>query len=292
MLSTRSEQVAAPGIESDQQPGRWKFAVSLETGDLEPEEVPIELGIQVLDPNEAPGQAKEPGAPGQTPTPEQARAERHARALRRRGRTTAARASPLAAGGAIGLAARRWSAASSACAGGGDVRRALAIALALALLAPAAAAAQQSAAHAGRGRRLVRQRAADRARAPTATRCSPASGCSTGSSSRRARSSTSPAQLDVEEGALDSDIASALLGRDRDAAARGRGARPRRRRHLRQHVGHRGRQRREARLRLHAGARRLRRARRHGQLPRPGHLVRLAVPVLHRGGPGRASRSR
>jgi Ca-activated chloride channel family protein len=69
VLSTRSEQTAAPGIDSDQPPGRWKLAVALETGDLEAQEVPVELGIQVLDPNEAPGQAKQPGAPGQTPTP-------------------------------------------------------------------------------------------------------------------------------------------------------------------------------------------------------------------------------
>jgi len=69
VLSTRSEQTAAPGIDGDQPPGRWKFAVALETGDLEAQEVPVELGIQVLDPNEAPGQAKQPGAPGQTPTP-------------------------------------------------------------------------------------------------------------------------------------------------------------------------------------------------------------------------------
>jgi Ca-activated chloride channel family protein len=68
-ISTRSEQVAAPGIESDQQPGRWTFGITLETGDLEPQEVPVELGIQVLDPNEPPGQAKQPGAPGQAPTP-------------------------------------------------------------------------------------------------------------------------------------------------------------------------------------------------------------------------------
>ena len=39
-----------------------RVQLQLETGDLEPEAVPVELGIQVLDPNEAAGQATEPGA--------------------------------------------------------------------------------------------------------------------------------------------------------------------------------------------------------------------------------------
>jgi Ca-activated chloride channel family protein len=80
-LGMRSQQVAAPGIQSDVQPGRWLVQLRLETGDLEPEAVPVELGIQVLDPNEKPGQAVEPGktatpapsasaTPSAAPTPE------------------------------------------------------------------------------------------------------------------------------------------------------------------------------------------------------------------------------
>ena len=60
-LGMRSEQVAAPGIESEVQPGRWPVQLELETGDLEPQAIPVELGIQVLDPNEQAGQATEPG---------------------------------------------------------------------------------------------------------------------------------------------------------------------------------------------------------------------------------------
>ncbi len=69
VLATRGEQVAAPGIESDVEPGRWRFGISLDTGSLDPSDIPIELAVQVLDPNEAPGQAREPGAPGQAATP-------------------------------------------------------------------------------------------------------------------------------------------------------------------------------------------------------------------------------
>jgi hypothetical protein len=66
--------VAAPGIESEVQPGRWLVQLELEAGDLDPEEIPVELGIQVLDPNEKAGQATEPGraatpAPSATATP-------------------------------------------------------------------------------------------------------------------------------------------------------------------------------------------------------------------------------
>ncbi|HET8949367.1 MAG TPA: VWA domain-containing protein [Solirubrobacteraceae bacterium] len=67
-LGMKGPQTAAPGIESEAEPGRWIVQLRLETGDLEPEPVPVELGIQVLDPNEAAGQAKEPGASG-TPEP-------------------------------------------------------------------------------------------------------------------------------------------------------------------------------------------------------------------------------
>jgi len=73
-LGMRSPQTAAPGIESEVQPGRWLVQLRLETGDMEPVAVPVELGIQVLDPNEEAGQAKEPGKaatpePSATPTP-------------------------------------------------------------------------------------------------------------------------------------------------------------------------------------------------------------------------------
>ncbi len=100
VLSVRSEQTAALGIESDQQPGKWRFAVSLDTGDLEPQEVPLELAVQVLDPNEAPGQALEPGAPGQaaTPAPPKATSTPDASPPKDEGSSV----SPIA-GGAIGL---------------------------------------------------------------------------------------------------------------------------------------------------------------------------------------------
>ena len=73
-LGMRSPQTAAPGIESDVQPGRWLVRLELETGNLEPQPVPVEVGIQVLDPNEEAGQAKEPGeaatpAPSASPEP-------------------------------------------------------------------------------------------------------------------------------------------------------------------------------------------------------------------------------
>ena len=73
-LAMRSPQTAAPGIESEVPPGRWVVRVELGTGDLEPRPVPVEIGIQVLDPNEEAGQAKEPGetatpAPSATATP-------------------------------------------------------------------------------------------------------------------------------------------------------------------------------------------------------------------------------
>ena len=73
-LGMRGPQTAAPGVESESQPGRWVVRLRLETGDLDPVAVPVELGIQVLDPNEAAGEAKEPGEtatpePSATPTP-------------------------------------------------------------------------------------------------------------------------------------------------------------------------------------------------------------------------------
>ena len=73
-LGMRGPQTAAPGIESEFQPGRWLVQLNLESGDLSPAAIPVELGIQVLDPNEEAGEAKEPGetatpAPSGTPTP-------------------------------------------------------------------------------------------------------------------------------------------------------------------------------------------------------------------------------
>ena len=99
-LGMRSEQVAAPGIESEVQPGRWLVQLQLETGDLDPEAVPVELGIQVLDPNEKAGQATEPGtaatpAPSATATP--------SASPRRRTTAVAAPASPLVIPGVAGL---------------------------------------------------------------------------------------------------------------------------------------------------------------------------------------------
>jgi Ca-activated chloride channel family protein len=67
-LGMKGPQTAAPGVESDVQPGRWIVQLRLETGDLEPQPEPVEIGIQVLDPNEEAGQAKAPGAAA-TPAP-------------------------------------------------------------------------------------------------------------------------------------------------------------------------------------------------------------------------------
>jgi Ca-activated chloride channel family protein len=69
-LGMRGPQTAAPGVGSEYRPGRWTVQLELETGDLEPQAIPVEIGIQVLDPNEPAGQALEPGGPGApTPTP-------------------------------------------------------------------------------------------------------------------------------------------------------------------------------------------------------------------------------
>jgi Ca-activated chloride channel homolog len=58
----RSEQVPAAGV--------WKVAVQLEAYDLAVAEVPVELALQTLGPNESPGLARKPGAPGQpAPSP-------------------------------------------------------------------------------------------------------------------------------------------------------------------------------------------------------------------------------
>jgi Ca-activated chloride channel family protein len=67
-VGMRSGQAAAPGIESEHPPGRWTVQLELETGDLAPQAIPVEVGIQLLDPNEPAGQALKPGASA-TPTP-------------------------------------------------------------------------------------------------------------------------------------------------------------------------------------------------------------------------------
>ena len=68
-LAMRGEQTAAPGVASESPPGRWIVRVAIEPGSLESKPVPVELGVQVLDPNEQPGTAVEPGKAGTTPTP-------------------------------------------------------------------------------------------------------------------------------------------------------------------------------------------------------------------------------
>jgi Ca-activated chloride channel family protein len=68
-LAMRGEQTAAPGVPSDVPPGRWIVRVAVEPGDLEPKPIPVELGVQVLDPNELPGTAVEPGKVVQASTP-------------------------------------------------------------------------------------------------------------------------------------------------------------------------------------------------------------------------------
>jgi Ca-activated chloride channel family protein len=68
-LAMRGDQTAAPGVASESPPGRWIVRVAIEPGRLEPKPVPVELGVQVLDPNESPGTAVAPGKAGTTPTP-------------------------------------------------------------------------------------------------------------------------------------------------------------------------------------------------------------------------------
>jgi Ca-activated chloride channel homolog len=68
-VAMRGKQTAAPGVPSDVPPGKWVVRVAIEPGSLEPREIPVELAIQVLDPNEAPGTAVQPGRIGSVPTP-------------------------------------------------------------------------------------------------------------------------------------------------------------------------------------------------------------------------------
>ena len=68
-LAMRGKQTAAPGVPSDVPPGRWVVRVAIEPGSLEPKPVPVELAIQALDPNEAPGTALQPGKLGAVATP-------------------------------------------------------------------------------------------------------------------------------------------------------------------------------------------------------------------------------
>ena len=54
---------------SEVPPGKWVVRVAIEPGSLEQREIPVELAIQVLDPNEAPGTAVQPGKIGGMPAP-------------------------------------------------------------------------------------------------------------------------------------------------------------------------------------------------------------------------------
>lgn len=68
-VAMRGKQTAAPGIRSEVPPGKWVVRVAIEPGSLEQREIPVELAIQVLDPNEAPGTAVQPGKSGGMPAP-------------------------------------------------------------------------------------------------------------------------------------------------------------------------------------------------------------------------------
>jgi Ca-activated chloride channel family protein len=68
-VAMRGKQTAAPGVPSDVPPGRWVVRVAIEPGSLEPKEIPVELSVQALDPNEAPGTAVQPGRIGAAATP-------------------------------------------------------------------------------------------------------------------------------------------------------------------------------------------------------------------------------
>jgi Ca-activated chloride channel family protein len=84
-----SPQTAAPGIDSDAPAGVWRVGVELEQGDFSPTAIPVEVALQVLDPNEVPGLIRDPGpapgppaaggaeatpepTPGENPAPEEA----------------------------------------------------------------------------------------------------------------------------------------------------------------------------------------------------------------------------
>ena len=242
-LGTRSEQVAGAGHRErpaarplEVSPSRWRPAT------WRPWRSRSSSASRCSTPTRRPARRKEPGAPGQTPTREQADAERDAEAADEE--EDEGSSVPLAAGapGAIGLVLGLVGGYARHARQEEDVR--LVAAIVVLLLAPAAASAQQSGRDPGRRRRLVRQRAADRARrlprhaAPrrAAVLRDQARGRPEAPRHRPARRRGGRAGLRHRLG---------LLDRDRDAAARGRGARPRRRRHLRQHVGHSGRQQRK-----------------------------------------------
>jgi Ca-activated chloride channel family protein len=66
-----SEQAAAPGIESDAPPGVWRITLTVDQGSLSPLPIPVELALQVLDPNEVPGLIRDPGPqPGPPEAPQ------------------------------------------------------------------------------------------------------------------------------------------------------------------------------------------------------------------------------
>ena len=66
-----SEQTAAPGIESDAPPGVWRITLTVDQGSLSPLPIPVELAMQVLDPNEVPGEIRDPGPEPGPPEPGQ-----------------------------------------------------------------------------------------------------------------------------------------------------------------------------------------------------------------------------
>ena len=281
-VGMRSKQVAAPGIESEVQPGRWLVQLQLETGDLDPEAVPVELGIQVLDPNEKAGQATEPGEAA-TPAPSAtADAQREPGGGRRRRRRLRLRRSSSrgvaglligAAGGFLAVRGRRS-------------HEARAPALPRARPCGAGRRDGADAGHGRGGRRLVRRCAAARVR--QLPRHDP---------SRRAAVLRRPARARAAAARSREGRRQARRGRpghrgrllDRAPDAAARGDRRHRRGHRRQQHGRRGRRR--ARGRVPARARRLRRPQRDRQLPRPGRLVPVAVSDLHRAQAGRRSSS-
>ena len=270
------------------EPGRWRFGISLETGDLEPGDIPIELAIQVLDPNEAPGQAREPGAPGQAATPAAPEPSATPKATPEADDDGGGSSVSVVAGGAVGLLLGLIG-GFVGIAEAAHMTRALVLAVALALAAPSAALAQTSAPVVGGGSFVTAPLIEPGKYRDTLL---PAERLFYGIKLEAGQRLRVAAQLDVEE-ELGSDIASAFsVGIETplrevevldlvDEDIAGNDSLDRRR-----EPGPRG-------VRVHAGARRLRRARGLGQLPRSGHLVRVAVPADEQGeagarrGPGR-----
>jgi Ca-activated chloride channel family protein len=64
-----SGQTAAPGVASDAPSGVWRIELTVDQGDLSPTPIPLELALQVLEPNEVPGLVREPGPRPGPPAP-------------------------------------------------------------------------------------------------------------------------------------------------------------------------------------------------------------------------------